>query len=176
MKRLMHTSALALSAALSAALTMALPAIATAQTIYPIDRADILAGSKFDFKVEFPGNPAQGDVKVLINGRDAAEVLGKPASFVAKEDGLDHSAYWIRDVSIATSGPFVVDARGGEKASKVTWSVYATPTERKAKNVILFVGDGLSIAHRTPPECCRRASRRANTAAILPSTTCRIWR
>jgi hypothetical protein len=94
MKRLMHTSALALSAALSAALTMALPAIATAQTIYPIDRADILAGSKFDFKVEFPGNPAQGDVKVLINGRDAAEVLGKPASFVAKEDGLDHSAYW----------------------------------------------------------------------------------
>jgi len=25
-----------------------------AQTIYPIDRAAILAGSRFDFKVEFP--------------------------------------------------------------------------------------------------------------------------
>jgi alkaline phosphatase len=28
-----------------------------AQTIYPIDRAEILAGSHFDVKVEFPGSP-----------------------------------------------------------------------------------------------------------------------
>ena len=27
---------------------------ADAQTIYPIDRAEILSGARFDFKVEFP--------------------------------------------------------------------------------------------------------------------------
>jgi alkaline phosphatase len=26
----------------------------SAQTVYPIDRAEILAGAQFDFKVEFP--------------------------------------------------------------------------------------------------------------------------
>jgi alkaline phosphatase len=36
-----------------AALSLLSPA--TAQTIYPYDRADILAASRFDFKVEFPG-------------------------------------------------------------------------------------------------------------------------
>ena len=42
---------LVLSLPLAAAVLMA-PAYS--QTIYPIDRADILAGSRFDFKVEFP--------------------------------------------------------------------------------------------------------------------------
>ena len=27
----------------------------SAQTVYPIDRAEILAGARFDFKVELPG-------------------------------------------------------------------------------------------------------------------------
>jgi alkaline phosphatase len=31
----------------------------------------------------------------------------------------------------------------------VTWDVFATPDGRKAKNVILFIGDGMSMAHRT---------------------------
>ena len=32
---------------------------AQAQTIYPLNRAEILAGTKFDLKVEFPGAPEQ---------------------------------------------------------------------------------------------------------------------
>jgi alkaline phosphatase len=51
---------------------------ATAQSIYPLDRAEILLGSKFDFKVELEGNVAADASKVTINGRDAAAVLGKP--------------------------------------------------------------------------------------------------
>ena len=31
---------------------------AQAQTIYPINRAEILTGAKFDLKVEFPGAPS----------------------------------------------------------------------------------------------------------------------
>ena len=38
--------------------------------------------------------------------------------------------------------------RAGDKSARVTWEVFATPAP-KAKNVILFIGDGLSVAHRT---------------------------
>ena len=56
---------------IAACLTAHMPALS--QTIYPIDRAEILAGAKFDLKVEFP--VAAEDITVTINGRDAAEVL-----------------------------------------------------------------------------------------------------
>ena len=51
-----------------------------AQTIYPLTRAEIMSGAKFDFKVEFPGSPAQGDVKITLNGQDPAAFFGKPGS------------------------------------------------------------------------------------------------
>ena len=64
------------------------------------------------------------------------------------EDGGDHSAYWIRDASLAKPGSYVVEAAAGDRKANVTWEVFDTAA-RKAKNVILFIGDGLSIAHRT---------------------------
>ena len=119
-----------------------------AQTIYPLTRAEILAGSKFDLKVEFPQAPEQAAVKVTINGQDAASVLGKPATFAPREDGGDYSAYWIRDVSLAKPGKYTVEAAAGGAKSTVVWEVFDTGAP-KAKNVILFIGDGLSVAHRT---------------------------
>jgi alkaline phosphatase len=136
--------------AVHAGLTLMLGgAAANAQTIYPLDRADILAGGKFDFKVEFPGTPEQAGVKVTINGQDAAKVLGQPAAFVVNEDGGNHSAYWIKGVSLNGAGAYVVEAAAGGTSAKVAWNVYATAQKPKAKNVILFIGDGLTIAHRT---------------------------
>jgi hypothetical protein len=41
-----------------------------------------------------------------------------------------------------------LDQSAGDKAQTVTWEVFATPA-RRARNVILFIGDGLSVAHRT---------------------------
>jgi alkaline phosphatase len=121
---------------------------ASAQTIYPIARAEILAGSRFDLKVEFDGAPAQADVKVTINGRDAVQVLGKNAAVDVNEDGQGHTAYWIRGASISQPGRYEVTASAGGRSRSVTWEVYGTPA-RKARNVILFIGDGMSIAHRT---------------------------
>jgi alkaline phosphatase len=121
---------------------------AHAQTIYPLNRAEILSGSRFDFKVEFPGAPAQSAVRVTINGKDAAEVAGKPATFMEREDGGEHSAYWIREVSLAGPGNYVVEAMAGDKTARVNWEVFA-PEAPRAKNVILFIGDGMSVAHRT---------------------------
>lgn len=119
-----------------------------AQTIYPIARAEILAGSRFDFKVEFPGASAPAEIKVTVNGRDAAEVFDKDATVEVNEEGLGHTAYWIRGVSLARPGTYEVKASAGDKSQTVSWQVFGTGS-RRARNVILFVGDGMSIAHRT---------------------------
>jgi alkaline phosphatase len=115
----------------------------SAQTIYPIDRAEILAGSLFDFKVEFPALQKGDGAAVTINGEPYAKTLGRTATFVEREDGKDQSALVLRDVSLK---PGTYEVRAG--ASSVTWNVYATGP-RRAKNVILFIGDGMSPAHRT---------------------------
>ncbi len=133
-----------------AAVTLVLalaPASAFGQTIYPLNRAEILAGARFDLKVEFPGAPAGSAAKVTINGTDAATATGKAATFVEKEDGSDHSAYWIRD-AVLPPGKYTVEAAAGDQTARVNWEVFETGAP-KAKNVILFIGDGLSVAHRT---------------------------
>jgi alkaline phosphatase len=133
---------------LGAALTCVLAAATNAQTIYPINRAEILAGARFDLKVEFPNAPPEQAVRVTINGRAADAVLGQRARFIAREDGAGHSALWIRDAALSTPGQYRVEAAAGGQASAVTWEVFDTPPAR-AKNVILFIGDGMSMAHRT---------------------------
>ena len=120
-----------------------------AQTIYPLDRAEILAGSKFDLKVEFPDAPMASEVKVTVNGKDAAEVFGKRPMIVEWEDGNKLTAYWLRNVSLPKAGKVEIEASVGGKSSKVAWEVFDTPKGRVAKNVILFIGDGFSVAHRT---------------------------
>jgi alkaline phosphatase len=132
----------------AACLAGALALPAQAQTIYPLNRAEILAGSKFDLKVEFSGAPEQAAVRVTINGQEAASVLGQNASFVPREDGGDYSAYWIRAAAITKPGKYTVEAATGDRKASVVWEVFDTGPV-KAKNVVLFVGDGLSIAHRT---------------------------
>ncbi|MFQ9865658.1 MAG: alkaline phosphatase [Bilophila wadsworthia] len=52
-----------------------------------MDTARFLGGSRFDFKVEFDGELAEKDAKVLINGQDAKAVLGAKPEFIAKEKG-----------------------------------------------------------------------------------------
>jgi alkaline phosphatase len=139
-----RSAALCLGVALS---VLAAP-LACAQTIYPLDRAEILSGAKFDLKVEFPGAPAQGAVRVTINGTDAARIADRDPAFVEHEDGGDHSAYWLRGLTLTQPGKYTVEAASGDKTTRVTWEVFDTPAP-KAKNVILFIGDGLSVAHRT---------------------------
>jgi alkaline phosphatase len=120
---------------------------AVAQTVYPIDRAEILSGARFDFKVEFPDKVDPAKLKVTVNGQDHAVAFGQAGTFVEREDGKDQSALVLRDVALTAPGPVVVEAGDGARSRKVTWNVYDTPP-RKAKNVILFIGDGMSPAHR----------------------------
>jgi alkaline phosphatase len=120
---------------------------AVAQTVYPIDRAEILSGARFDFKVEFPDRVDQSKLKVTVNGEDYAAAFGRAATFIEREDGKEQSALMLRDVTLAKPGSVVVEVSDGTRSRKVTWNVYDTGP-RKAKNVILLIGDGMSLSHR----------------------------
>lgn len=126
---------------------------ANAATVYPIDRATILVGSPFDFKVEFDAVVKPEDVKVTVNGQDYEAVFGKKAEFVAEEKGAEDkvlgSALTLRGLTIATAGDYKVEVTAGSETKSVNWDVYGTATEAKAKNIIFLVADGLSVAHRT---------------------------
>ena len=118
-----------------------------AQTVYPIDRAEILSGAQFDFKVEFPDRVDPAKLKVTVNGEDYAGVFGRAGTFIEREDGKDQSALMLRDVALAKPGRVTVEVGDGTRSRTLAWTVYDTGP-RKAKNVILFIGDGLSPAHR----------------------------
>jgi alkaline phosphatase len=126
---------------------------ANAATVYPIDRATILVGSPFDFKVEFDAVVKPEDVKVTVNGQDYEAVFDKKAEFVAEEKGAEDkvlgSALTLRGLTIATAGDYKVEVTAGSETKSVNWDVYGTATEAKAKNIIFLVADGLSVAHRT---------------------------
>jgi alkaline phosphatase len=135
-----------LAAAAGIAISMAASA-GSAQTVYPIDRADILSGARFDLKVEFAGLADPAKISVTLNGKDYAEVFGKAATFVEREEGKDRSALILRDALLTQPGTYKVRVTDGIQTRELSWNVYDTPP-RKAKNVILFIGDGMSLAHR----------------------------
>ena len=132
---------------LASALTLIAATAAHAQTVYPIDRAEILAGARFDLKVEFTDRLTPDQAKVTVNGADVAATFGKAANFIEREDGKDQSALILRDVTLSKPGTYRITASDGTRSREVTWTVYDTGP-RQAKNVILFIGDGLSPAHR----------------------------
>lgn len=138
--------------AVLAATTM-LSGAARAATVYPLDRATILAGSPFDFKVEFSGVVPSDAVKITVNGKDGLAALGGAAAFVGEEKDTAGktlgSALIVRGAKIAVPGRYTLVAKAGGETRSVIWEVYGTAARPKARNVIFLLGDGLSVAHRT---------------------------
>lgn len=121
--------------------------------IMPLDNATILAGSPFDFKVELAKVHPEAEIAVTVNGQPYAQVFGKPATYIAEEKGKDDkvlgSSLLLRDLALAKPGRYAVNVTAGDETKSVTWDVYGTSAQPKAKNIIFFLGDGLSVAHRT---------------------------
>ncbi|MBV7434008.1 alkaline phosphatase [Cardiobacteriaceae bacterium TAE3-ERU3] len=134
---------------LAIAISAALALHAQAATIYPLDRATILAGSKFDVKVEYDGQVNADDVQITVNGQPLQDALAGSYEFVESEDGQPVSSVWLRDASIKDAGEYTIEVKEGDKTSSVSWEVYANPEAPKVKNVIFFLGDGMSVANRT---------------------------
>ena len=118
-----------------------------AATIYPIHNAEILAGSKFDIKVEFNQVINPNEVVIEINGAPLSKLITNKSEFISNESGKGSSVLY-RDVQLPRAGKYIVLARAPQENLQVTWEVYASGP-RRVKNVILFIGDGMTIANRT---------------------------
>ncbi|RIE03586.1 alkaline phosphatase [Cohnella faecalis] len=116
--------------------------------IAPIDRAKFLAGSKFDFRVELndlTGDP--GNVAITVNGKEASAFFGKAFE---KTSTAKSREFTIRDVTIGKAGTYTVSVKAGSLSKSVKYeAVTADVAGKKAKNVILFIGDGMGISSVT---------------------------
>jgi len=121
--------------------------VAHAAAVYPIDKAEILAGSKFDIKIEFNQVIKPGDVVIEMNGAPIGKLITTKSEFIENEHGKGSSIIY-RDVQLLKAGKYEVLARSPQEKLNVTWDVYSSGP-RRVKNVILFIGDGMTIANRT---------------------------
>jgi len=64
---------------------------AYAATIYPIDSAQILAGSKFDIKIEFNQVVNPGDIVIEINGAPISKWVANKSEFISNENSKGSS-------------------------------------------------------------------------------------
>ncbi|MDU4961783.1 MAG: alkaline phosphatase [Sporomusaceae bacterium] len=116
--------------------------------IMPIDRAKFLAGQKFDFAVEIKTAVPAKALEVEINGVAADKFFGKQAAI--KLDQLN--TYRINDVAFSRPGKITIAVAArteqGIERRVVSYEVAAAKAKKQAKNVILFVGDGMSLQSR----------------------------
>lgn len=122
--------------------------------IFPLDRATLLSGGKFDLKVEFPAVVKQDDIKILVEGREYTEVFKEKPVYIENENDKDGSSVVVKNASIEIPGHYTIVAEGKGADGKtyrheVKWEVFGTPKEAKAKNIIFLLGDGMAVSMRT---------------------------
>ncbi|KAJ3413498.1 hypothetical protein HDV05_007881 [Chytridiales sp. JEL 0842] len=140
--------------------------------IVPVDGAEFLAKQRFDVAIELHSIPnlaapvrildLKGTLQFTINGQNISQVLNN----VAAPYYVSYNATWYRNatrrdidwktgfavtkatwrgVSLPSAGTYTVEikALGGTESIKAVWTVRGSSV-RKAKNVLLFVGDGMA--------------------------------
>ena len=153
-----------------ASLTLALLALAAARAaaaqatgvaVYPPSGARFLPGQRFDLRVEGKGT-APYAATLSVNGRPVAFTSPNDP---ATSDGISAPGWGgfdVRGYSLRHPGTYVLDATFTD-ASGVAVSASATITVeavgadghrgrddgRGIRNVVVFLGDGMGIAHRT---------------------------
>src|SRR5215469_17649308 len=75
----------------------------------------------------------------------------------------DQSALMLRDVSLAQPGVYRLRVSDGVNSRELEWNVYDSGP-RRAKNVILFIGDGMSLAHRVAARVLAKGKARGKLA------------
>ena len=121
--------------------------------ILPIDNADFLPGAKFDFRVEVWADAMPEDFAVTINGTPAAEVfpdaVAEEASWSAEEAvQVTQTVVW-RDLMLPAAGDYEVAVTAGGETTSVNWTALEPGEGAGAKNVILFVADGMQVGMLT---------------------------
>lgn len=113
--------------------------------ILPIDRAKFLAGQKFDFLIEYP-SAATIPITITINGIDAQKYFRKQAQ-TWNQNGI--FSYRIDNVAFAKTGKIKIVAKIGDSQREIAYNVISgqqnNAQSKYAKNVILLIGDGMSL-------------------------------
>ena len=111
--------------------------------VLPIDNAKFVQGQIFDFAVEIKNGSS--DMNVTVNGKDAAQFFGKNS--IRKMEG-NTAVYRIDDVSFPKAGNITIEVKDGSNERSASYTVTNEKSKKRAKNVILFVGDGMSLQAR----------------------------
>ncbi|WP_407571502.1 alkaline phosphatase [Deinococcus altitudinis] len=124
------TMALALSG-------LALGSLAAAADVkvYPYSGAHLLAGQKFDLRVEVSGVTAGQEATVTLDGQPVA-------GLVKTNTAADTVEYTLRGTALAAGNHTLTVAGAG--TGTATWTADAPTPTVQAKKVILFIGDGMS--------------------------------
>ncbi|MBC7870957.1 MAG: alkaline phosphatase [Chitinophagaceae bacterium] len=118
--------------------------------IFPVDGAQFLPGTRFDFQIEVHADALPEDFSVTVNGEDAATFLGQTAvesSWMFGDEGDETPAQavtWQQLVSPAP-GEYIVEVTAGGNTQTATWTVRPLEAGAGARNIILFVADGGQI-------------------------------
>lgn len=119
-------------------------------TILPVDNAKFVSGGRFDFDVEVSHASGLKDVNITINGKTAESFFGQPLT--VKDLGNGVVSYRINQVNFPETGTYDIKAavsdNEGLSQAHATYTVVQEKAQRPAKNVILFVGDGMSLQAR----------------------------
>lgn len=118
--------------------------------ILPVDTAKFWSGSHFDFDVEVADAKNLGDVSIQVNGQDAEKFFGKPLE--RKDLGNGVTAFRVDDVTFPKTGDYKISVTANDATGMSTrtagYTVVHEVAPKKAKNVILFIGDGMSLQAR----------------------------
>ncbi len=129
-----------------------LPAI----RIMPPDGSAFLVEQRFDIRVEAPAG-VRGPLHVSLDGRDISDwnnrshLTGGPIVVRSSPTITNASAFLSRDWSFPRAGHHTLSATAeGAAPREVSFEIHAWQgIGPKVRNVILLIGDGMGVAHRT---------------------------
>ena len=174
-------------------LTASVADAATQIRIMPADGGVLARGQRFDIRIEATSNnevPPRG-LTVLVNGRDitsrnildpgiggerGAGGTGATASSLQSHHRAGAAStrstnFLVRDFALEVAGPLIIQARTADGASAESrLAVEAWDTDGRApraKNIIVLLGDGMGIAHRTAARVISRGIRNGKAAGRL---------
>ena len=159
--------------------------------IMPPDGGVLAAGQRFDIRVEASSEvePPSG-LRVFVNGRDVSargvhvvrddEAAGGRAAHASTGAGVRRSSasLLVRNFSVNRPGDLVIEARTADGASAragLTVEAWQGRSEApRARNIILLLGDGMGIAHRTAARLVSRGLRNGKAGGRLSMDTLQV--
>lgn len=131
--------------------------------ILPVDRATFLAGATFDMRIEVHAEALPDDFAVSINGDPADSTFGAPLHEAWTIDGDDalqqpvQSVTW-RGVALEAAGAYTVSVTAGGKTNTARWEVRPAQASAGARNVVLFIADGMTVPLMTAARVISRGN------------------